>query len=892
MEAHLKGKEELLKELSVDFNGLTDAEVTKRREQYGPNQLEQKTGRSFLQKVVAQFSDFLILILIAAAVVSWIMGETVNAFLIIAIVIMNAAFGLVQEAKADKALEALAKMSSPKAKVIRDGQREVVSSDEIVPGDIVVIETGDSIPADLRLIESTNLEIQEAALTGESVASEKDADFVGDSKTPLGDRKNMAYMSTVVTYGRGLGVACATGMNTEVGKIAQAISAVDTSTTPLQKKLDNLGKKLGLVIILISVVVFVVGLMRPHQGILDVFMTAIALAVAAIPEGLPAVVTVVLALGMTRMSKKNAVIRKLLAVETLGTTTVICSDKTGTLTENQMTVVKVVLPKGQYEVTGVGYTPEGEFVLKDGSGSGLEALLTAAALCTDSELVLKEHRWDIIGDPTEGSLIVAAAKNGLTKAELVEKYPRVLELPFDSDRKRMSTLHRFGERYRMSTKGAPDELLQVSDKVLIDGEVVPLTDEIREFFAQENGKMADQALRVLGVAVKDFDTKPKKLTLEDESSLIFLGLVAMIDPPRKEAKEAIEKCKEAGIVPKMITGDYARTALAIGKQIGLAENDSEVLTGAELSEMSDEDLKKVVEKVHIYARVSPEHKVRIVNALKENGHVVAMTGDGVNDAMALKQADIGVSMGITGTDVAKQTAEMVLMDDNFATIVGAVEEGRIIYSNIRKFVYFLLSCNIAEVLVISVAMLFGLPIPLTPIQLLWVNVLTDAFPALALGMEPGEPGIMKQKPRSPKEPLLNRTVWRSIMVQAFIVAGATLGAFAIGTYSGPEPNIALGRTMAFFTLVLGELLRAFSTRSERTSLFKLGLTTNKPMVLSVLGSLALMILLVLIPAAREAFGIALPSGNLWLVVGLMGLLPLVGGELHKLTLRKNGTTAA
>ncbi|HPQ10014.1 MAG TPA: HAD-IC family P-type ATPase, partial [Bacillota bacterium] len=706
MEAHLKGKEELLKELSVDFNGLTDAEVTKRREQYGPNQLEQKTGRSFLQKVVAQFSDFLILILIAAAVVSWIMGETVNAFLIIAIVIMNAAFGLVQEAKADKALEALAKMSSPKAKVIRDGQREVVSSDEIVPGDIVVIETGDSIPADLRLIESTNLEIQEAALTGESVASEKDADFVGDSKTPLGDRKNMAYMSTVVTYGRGLGVACATGMNTEVGKIAQAISAVDTSTTPLQKKLDNLGKKLGLVIILISVVVFVVGLMRPHQGILDVFMTAIALAVAAIPEGLPAVVTVVLALGMTRMSKKNAVIRKLLAVETLGTTTVICSDKTGTLTENQMTVVKVVLPKGQYEVTGVGYTPEGEFVLKDGSGSGLEALLTAAALCTDSELVLKEHRWDIIGDPTEGSLIVAAAKNGLTKAELVEKYPRVLELPFDSDRKRMSTLHRFGERYRMSTKGAPDELLQVSDKVLIDGEVVPLTDEIREFFAQENGKMADQALRVLGVAVKDFDTKPKKLTLEDESSLIFLGLVAMIDPPRKEAKEAIEKCKEAGIVPKMITGDYARTALAIGKQIGLAENDSEVLTGAELSEMSDEDLKKVVEKVHIYARVSPEHKVRIVNALKENGHVVAMTGDGVNDAPALKLANIGVSMGISGTSVAKEASDMVLADDNFISIKDAVAEGRRVYDNLIKSIAFIFPTSLAQASVILVAILF------------------------------------------------------------------------------------------------------------------------------------------------------------------------------------------
>ncbi|MDD2431814.1 MAG: cation-translocating P-type ATPase [Firmicutes bacterium] len=886
MEAYQKSKEEVFEELSVGLDGLSNEEALKRQEQYGLNKLEQKAGRSVFQKILAQFSDFLIIILIFAAIISGLMGETINAILILAIVIMNAIFGLVQEAKADKALEALAKMSSPKAKVIRNGNREFILSNKLVPGDIVVLETGDSIPADLRLVETTNLEIQEAALTGESVASSKNADFLGNEKTPLGDRKNMAYMSTIVTYGRGLGVVCGTGMKTEVGKIAESISTVDTSSTPLQRKLDTLGKRLGLLIIFISVFVFLLGLLRSDQAIIDLFMTAISLAVAAIPEGLPAVVTVVLALGMTRMSKKNAVIRKLLAVETLGTTTVICSDKTGTLTENQMTVVKVVLPNGEFEVTGVGYTPEGEFELTKGEASGLRELLTAASLCTDSELVKKKNRWDIIGDPTEGGLIVAASKAGLKKADLTAKYPRVLELPFDSERKKMSTLHAFEDNFRMCTKGAPDELLKLADKVLLNGDVVEMTEDIRAYFAKTNEALADEALRVLAIAIKDYDKKPEKLKVSDESSLVFLGLMAMIDPPRKEAKAAIEECLEAGIKPKMITGDYARTALAIGKQIGLADEEDRVLTGTELSAMSDKDLKEAVETVNIYARVSPEHKVRIVKALKENGHIVAMTGDGVNDAMALKHADIGVSMGITGTDVAKQTAEMVLMDDNFVTIVGAVEEGRIIYSNIRKFVYFLLSCNIAEVLVIFFAMLFGLPIPLSPIQLLWINVLTDAFPALALGMEPGEPGIMKQNPRSPKEPLIDRKLWGSIIVQALIIASATLFAFLIGMYSTPTPNVGLGRTMAFLTLILGELLRAFSTRSEQISIFKLGLVTNKPMIYSVLGSLALMIPVLFIPALNEAFGIVFLSASQWLTVIALGFLPFIGGEVHKLIIRQ------
>lgn len=879
-------KEEVLQKLNTDQNGLQAEEANERRKKYGLNALAEKKGRSLFEKILAQFSDFLIVILLVSALISALMGEVLDALLIIMIVFINAIFGLLQENKADKALEALAQMSAPKAKVLRNSKREYLSAKELVPGDIVILETGDSIPADLRLLETTNLEIQEAALTGESVASVKDAGFSGDDKTQLADRKNMAYMSTIVTYGRGIGVVVFTGMETEVGKIASAISTVDTSPTPLQIKLDSLGKKLGLGIIIISVLVFLTGLLRGLESPLELFMTAISLAVAAIPEGLPAVVTIVLALGMTRMSQKNAVIRKLLAVETLGTTTVICSDKTGTLTENQMTVVKIILPQGIVAVTGNGYNPEGEFKVLEGKDAGLNELLLAGLLCNDSELVQNDDQYEIIGDPTEGSLVVAAAKNNLFKEELSHKYPRLLELPFDSNRKRMSTLINYHNTNRLLVKGAPDEMLKVTDQILINGKSIPLTEDLRHYFLKANESLADSALRILALAYKDLPSLPDKLDVFDESSLTFLGLMAMIDPPREEAKEAIKECQAAGITPKMITGDYPKTALAIARQIGLADDNNQVLTGTELSELSDDDLQATVENVNIYARVSPEHKVRIVNALKANGHIVAMTGDGVNDAMALKKADIGISMGITGTDVAKQTADMVLMDDNFASIVGAVKEGRIIYANIRKFVYFLLSCNFAEVLVIFISMLVGWPVPLLPIQLLWVNVLTDAFPALALGVEAGESDIMKRKPRSPIEPLLDRKLWRLVVIQALVVTTTTLLAFYIGLNT-PAPNsLALGRTMAFLTLINGELLRAFSSRSEQISLIKLGLFSNKVMLLAILGSILLLLPVLFIPTLAEAFSLVSLSTSQWLWGLSLGLLPLVTGEIQKVLLKR------
>ncbi len=883
MEAYRQSSEDVFQKLGTDKTGLQAEETLNRLKKYGFNELAKEKGRSLGQKLLAQFGDFLVLILIASAIISAFMGESLDAILILSIVLINAIFGLIQENKADKALEALAEMSAPKAKIIRNSKRESIDARELVPGDIVVLETGDSVPADLRLIETVNLEIQESALTGESIAAGKDALFIGDNHTELGDRVNMAYMSTVVTYGHGIGVVTATGMNTEIGKIAHAISSLDTSSTPLQQKLDSLGKKLGISIIIISALVFVTGLLQKADSPLALFMTAISLAVAAIPEGLPAVVTIVLALGMTRMSKKNAIIRRLLAVETLGTTTVICSDKTGTLTENQMTVVNMVLPNGKLQVSGTGYKPLGNFEPISGDIQGLNELLTAGALCNDSELTEKDGNYQIIGDPTEGSLIVAAAKNKLYKTDLNVAYPRILEVPFDSERKRMSTLHRFANNYRLFVKGAPDEIIKVCTHILLDGQVVALSEAKKNEIAKENERMADQALRVLAFAYKEVDSLPNKLKATDESELIFLGLMGMIDPPRLEAKQAIAECKAAGIKPKMITGDYPRTALAVGKLIGLASTDDEVLTGQELSALSDEDLRGAVEKINIYARVSPEHKVRIVNALKQNGHIVAMTGDGVNDAMALKKADIGISMGITGTDVAKQTADMVLMDDNFASIVGAVKEGRIIYSNIRKFVYFLLSCNLAEVLVIFISMLIGLPIPLLPIQLLWVNVLTDAFPALALGVEAGEPDIMKYKPRDPQEPLLDRKMWRSIVVQALVVTFSTLTAFSLGLKAG---GLQTARTLAFLTLIAGELFRAFSSRSEHISLIKQGFFSNRYMVYSLIGSLVLVIPVIYIPVFAKAFELIPLTITQWLLVLGLGLLPLFAGEIHKLFYRK------
>ncbi|MDD4694451.1 MAG: cation-translocating P-type ATPase [Firmicutes bacterium] len=880
--AHTLTKEQILSKLSINqTTGLTEKEALNRQSQYGPNELPKAKGRTLFQKLIDQLSDFLILILVAAAFISCLMGEYIDALLIISIVVINAIFGLIQENKADKALEALKDMSAPKATALRDGKRQELDARRLVPGDIVYLEAGGNVPADLRLIETTNLEIQEATLTGESVPSGKDADKAYKSDTALGDRKNMAYMNTIITYGRGTGLVVSTGMQTEIGKIAHAIGSLDTSPTPLQIKLNDLSKKIGIAVLLICGIVFLTGFLKHLDSPIHLFLTAISLAVAAIPEGLPAIVTIILALGMTKMSKQNAVIRRLLAVETLGTTTVICSDKTGTLTENQMTVVKVVLPSGKFNVHGTGYDPIGRFKLISGKKTGLSETLTAGLLCSDAILTKKGNRNTIIGDPTEGAIVVAAAKYNLLKKDLESLYPRLLELPFESSRKKMSTLHKYKSQYKLFTKGAPDEILKKSTNVVLDGKIVALTPLLRKNITKEIEGMSDQALRILGFAYKDYTKLPRKLTEADETALTFLGLVGMIDPPRQETKDAISRARLAGITPKMVTGDYSRTALAVGKLIGLTTQNDQILTGEDIDKLSDDKLTELVEKVDIYARVSPEHKVKIVDALKKNGHVVAMTGDGVNDAMALKRADIGISMGISGTDVAKQTSDMVLVDDNFASIVKAIREGRIIYSNIKKVIFFLLSCNLAEVLVIIISMLFGLPIPLNPVHLLWINLVTDALPAIALGTERGEQNIMQHKPRNTQEPLLSKSTWIMVLFHASILAFATLFAFLIGlsTFN----SLAIGRTMAFLTIICGELFRAFSCRSEYTIILKTGLFSNRLMIYAVIASVLLIVPLFAFPALSAAFALASLTNVQWCIVFLLSVIPLIFGELTKLT---------
>ncbi|HOK63077.1 MAG TPA: HAD-IC family P-type ATPase, partial [Soehngenia sp.] len=718
-----KSVDEVLKELNVDPSKGLDTESAKERlEKYGANELKEEKGKSFFKKLLAQFSDFLVLILIAAALVSFFIGETQDAIVIIAIVIVNAMLGLYQEGKAEKALEALKKMASPTAKVIRDGKTVEIDSRELVPGDIVILETGDIVPADLRIIDSKNLKIEEASLTGESVAVEKDASKVLEGEVALGDRVNMAYMSTIVTYGRGKGIVVGTGADTEIGKIATMIQTYEDEATPLQKKLNQLGKILGIATILICIVVFADGLIQGRDP-LEMFMVSVSLAVAAIPEGLPAIVTIVLAIGMNKMVKRNAIVKKLLAVETLGATSVICTDKTGTLTQNEMTVVKIYTNDKVIDVEGVGYEPKGDFKLGEEKISPLDdknvqSLLLMGALVNDAELVENGGQYKIVGDPTEGALVTLAAKGGIDVDSLNEKYPRIQEIPFDASRKMMTTFHEgyFEDKITAITKGAPDLLIQKCSHILLNGEVVPFTEELKKKVLDTNINFSKQALRVLAVAYKVFDKLPDNLDPENiEKDMIFVGLSGMIDPLRPEAKEAIKLCKKAGIDIKVITGDYKETAFAIARDLGLVESEDEAMMGEELNKISDEELREVVKRVKVFARVSPEHKVRIVNALKENGEITAMTGDGVNDALAIKKADIGISMGITGTDVAKNTADMILTDDNFASIVSAVEEGRIIFSNIKKFVFFLLSCNIGEILLVFLSIaVFNWPIPLLP----------------------------------------------------------------------------------------------------------------------------------------------------------------------------------
>lgn len=896
-----KGIQAVSEELSVDITkGLSKDEAGKRLEKYGYNELKEREKEPLWVKIAKQLKDFLVIILIVASIVSGLVGEISDSIVIIAIVIVNAVLGVVQEGKAEKALEALKKMSAPNARVLRDGHIEIIPAKNLVPGDVVLIEAGDSIPADMRLIESVNLKVEEASLTGESVPSEKDAGKAFDAEVPIGDRVNMAYMSTIVTYGRGKGIVVSTGTNTEIGRIAEAIQAFEEETTPLQLKLNELGKWLGLACLIICALVFAIGFIEGGD-ILEMFLISVSLAVAAIPEGLPAVVTIVLALGMKRMVQRNAIVRKLLAVETLGCVTVICSDKTGTLTQNEMTVVRAFTGGTVYKVSGQGYNPTGEFTVGDSrispeSDPGLKLLLSSGVLCSDATLEQKdaeENLWGIIGDPTEGALVVAGAKAGYDKSKLNEDYNRIEEIPFDSERKMMTTFHKgfIPDKIVSFTKGAPDIILNRCTKIFQNGNVVDLTEDLRQQITEVNSRFAGEALRVLAFAYREYDKLPQAINSDSiENDLIFIGLMGMIDPARVEAFEAIKVCKTAGIKPVMITGDHRDTAVAIAKDLGLMTEGSGVLTGAELDKISDEELYNRVENTSVYARVSPEHKVRIVDMLKKRGHIAAMTGDGVNDAMALKKADIGVSMGITGTDVAKGTADIILMDDNFATIVSAVEEGRIIYSNIRKFVFFLLSCNIAEILIIFISILFNMPVPLIPIQLLWLNLVSDSFPALALGTEKGEPDIMRRKPRDTKEPILNRSLVSGIGVLSIAQTIAVLIAFwwALNNYN---QDLTIARTLAFTTLVVVELVMAYTCRSERYPLVRLGLFTNKALLWATLTSFVLMLAVLYIPFLQPIFKTSPLGVRDWTTIFMLSFIPLVAGEIYKMVVSRCEKTA-
>ncbi len=922
---HSLSPEHALKKLDVQPDrGLGAEEASRRIEQYGRNELQEQPRPGFLQRLLNQFKDLVVLLLIGAAIVSAVFGDWYEAGAIILIVVLNAVLGVVQEGRAEEALAALKKMSAPEAHVMRNGSVVKIAEAEVVPGDIVLLEAGNYIPADLRLLETANLKVDEASLTGESVPVQKDAGRSVADDAGIGDRRTMAYKSTIATYGRGKGVVTATGMQTEIGKIAEMIQSVQEEETPLQQRLNQLGKWLVYGTLAICGLVFVVTFIRAAQQVaaeLNVtslsqffasfsnpvfsrsiseaavlaFLTAVALAVAAVPEGLPAIVTINLALGMREMIKRNALIRRLPAVETLGSASAICSDKTGTLTQNEMTAIKLFVPGAMVDVSGKGYTPDGDFY-QEGEGVAPEEmpdivhLLTGALLSSDAilerDVAEEDQRYRIVGDPTEGALIVAAAKANLTRERLEASYPRVDEIPFDSVRKRMSTLHRTpdgSQGHVLFVKGAPDIVLDHCTAIYDAGGSKPMTPAMKQRIEDVNRDMARDALRVLAVAQRHFEHHPTDLNAEEhEDDLTFIGLVGMIDPARPEVKPAIARARHAGIKTVMVTGDYAETARAIAKEIGLLHEGGRVVTGKELQEMPDDNLADIIDEVDVFARVSPEHKVRIVNAFRKRNYVVAMTGDGVNDAPALKRASIGVAMGITGTDVTKETADMVLTDDNYVSIVNAVEQGRIIYDNIRKFVYYLLSCNLAEICVILIAALLGYPEALTPIQLLWLNLLTDGAPALALGVEKGDPDVMDRLPRAPDEPIIDRTMRVGMVVQTIFITGATLAGFFVGLRQG---GINEARSVAFTVLSFSELLRAYTSRSELFSIFRIGVFSNKFMQYAVLASIALLLMVMYIPFFNPIFQTKALTLTDWSEIIPLVLLPSVAAEITKVFLR-------
>ena len=879
-------KKELLDRLNSDpKTGLSSSEVKTRLDKYGPNRIESSNKRSLLEKLKDQILDPMVILLIVASIISAFTGDTVEAIIIIAIVIINAIMSIYQEGQAEDSVAALQKMSSPEATVLRDGKRGKVKVEELVPGDIVILETGDIIPADIRLLDSRNLQIDESSLTGESVAVEKDAEAVYDTEVGIGDRSNSAFSSSIVTYGHGEGVITATGHETEIGHIATSLDSVADKETPLQRQLKDLSKKLAILVVIVSILVFVVGYFRTGMSLLDNFMVAVSLAVAAIPEGLTAVVTIVLSIGMNRMVEKKAIVKNLVSVETLGSTTAICSDKTGTLTQNEMTITKVFTDFKEFDVEGSGYAPEGDIKL-DGETikdhDQIKLLMTVASLSNDANLIENNGLYEITGDPTEGAMLTLSEKWGIVQEDLNEAHPRIDEIPFDSDRKMMTTFHEMDGTYYAMTKGAPDIMINNSSKIMIDGKLEDFTEDMKRQVLEENTKLAKQALRVMAYSFKPYETlEGEELTTENiEREMVFVGLTGMIDPPRPEAKAAVAECHASGIDVIMITGDYFETALAIAKDLGIAESEDQAMQGSDLNNKSEEEIREIVKTKRIFARVSPQNKVQLVNALQANGNIVAMTGDGVNDAPAIKNADIGISMGITGTDVAKDTADMILVDDNFATIVNAVEEGRVIFSNIKKFVGFLLSCNIAEVLIVFLSILFGLPSPLTPIQLLWLNLVTDAFPALALGVEPAEADIMERPPRDPKESILAGETGRNVILQSIAITISVLAAYIIGLkYIFPN-NIEGAHTMVFATLITSELLRAFSVRSERYTLKELGWFSNKNLVKANLLSFALLLLVMYVPPIRRLFELQFITWEWWIIL-LLSFLPLVIGEIRK-----------
>ncbi len=846
-------KEEVLQKLKTDKRGgLAKQEVENRQKEYGKNKLKEKPKETILVRFIKQFNDFMIIILIIASIisagVSYMQGENdyIDSIIIIAIVVLNAIMGVIQETKAEKSIEALQKMTPRKSKVIREGKTEEINAEDLVPGDIVILEAGNYVPADSRIIEAHNLKIEESSLTGETEAVTKDAEMICKKDVPLGDRLNMAYMSTIIVNGHGMAIVTDIEMNTKVGQIANMIIENEAPETPIQKKLGQVGKTLGIVCLAICFVIFLIGIIKNIEP-MEMFMTAVGLAVAAIPEGLPAIVTIVLSIGVTKMAKKNSIIRKLPAVETLGSSNVICSDKTGTLTQNKMKVVEI-------------------------NSKNQEFAVELSCMCTDCDVNIEDGKTTVQGEPTEAALVNYALETGKNKNILYQEMPRINEIPFDSNRKMMTTIHKLGNKYRIITKGAPDVLLERCSKEIENN----MFSKIR--IQNQNLEMAKKALRVIAIAYKDVDVLPNRIdTWTIENDLTFVGLLGMIDPPREGVKEAVKTCKKAGIKTVMITGDHIATATAIARELNILGKDDKAMTGQELEKMSQKQLEENIKDYSVFARVTPEHKVRIVKAWQKRGAVVAMTGDGVNDSPALKNADIGIAMGKNGTDVAKNAADMILADDNFVTIVEAVKQGRNIYANIKKAIHFLIATNIGEIVTIFVGLLLGLKSPLLAIQLLWVNLVTDSLPAIALGLEPAEKDIMNKQPVNSRKSIFADGLWNKIIVEGIMIGMLTLLAFSIGNkYFGLE----VGRTMAFISIGILELVHSFNVKSEK-SIFKTGLFENKFLVGSFILGIFVQVIVVLIPKLAEIFKLVPLTGLQWSITLVISILPVPIMEIQK-----------